>query len=138
MAVPALDRASTDDKRISERIIQVFQNSYSIQIKYGVLNRNYSTSKLMPLSDNIDLNIPNPPPHRNSDSTSCGRPKNLLLKRFLCTVAAETSEHDVQHDGVLASKPISYAPLHATVVRGIRTISQTVQINRTWLLGGNE
>ena len=43
-AVPALDRASTDNKRIFGQVIKSFDNAYSIQTKHGVLDRNYPTS----------------------------------------------------------------------------------------------
>ena len=64
IAVPALDRASTDDKRIFGRVIKSFDNAYSIQTKYGVLDRNYPTSELMALLDTIELGIPEPPPSK--------------------------------------------------------------------------
>ena len=64
VAVPALDRASTDDKHIFGRVIKSFDNAYSIQTKYGVLDRNYHTSELMALPDTIELGIPEPPPSK--------------------------------------------------------------------------
>jgi len=59
VAVSALNKAFIDDKRIFEWIIHMYENSYIIQIKYSVLNRNYSTSELNELSDNINLDILN-------------------------------------------------------------------------------
>lgn len=44
VAVPALDRASTDDKRVFGQVIKNFGDTYSIQTKHGVLDRNYPTS----------------------------------------------------------------------------------------------
>lgn len=63
VAVPALDRASTDDKRIFGRVIEINPkyNSYQILIKYEVLDRNYPTSELNSLPSQFDLGIPNPP-----------------------------------------------------------------------------
>ncbi len=62
VAVSALDRASIDDERIFGRILHVYEDSYIIQTKYGVLDRNYPTSELNELPDNIDLGIPDPVP----------------------------------------------------------------------------
>lgn len=64
VAVPALDRASTDDKRLFGRVIGVHEdyNSYQIVTKYGILDRNYPISELNPLPSHIDIGIPNPPP----------------------------------------------------------------------------
>lgn len=64
VAVPALDRASTDDKRIFGRVIGVIENydCYQIVTKHGVLDRNYPISELNPLPDHIDIGIPEPPP----------------------------------------------------------------------------
>lgn len=39
VAVPALDRASTDDKRIFGRISRVVEDTYGIQTKYGILDQ---------------------------------------------------------------------------------------------------
>ena len=62
VAVPALDRASTNDKRIFERVIGVIEDydSYQIQTKYKILNRNYPISELNPLPPHIDIEISNP------------------------------------------------------------------------------
>lgn len=50
IAVPALDRASTDDKRTFGQVKKAHNGpSYEIQTKYGVLDRNFPTLKLMPL-----------------------------------------------------------------------------------------
>lgn len=64
VAVPALDRASTDDKRLFGRVIGVHKDydSYQIVTKYGILDRNYPISELNPLPSHIDIEIPNPPP----------------------------------------------------------------------------
>ena len=64
VAVPALDRASTDDKRLFGRVIEVHEdyNSYQIVTKHGILDRNYPISELNRLPDHIDIEIPNPPP----------------------------------------------------------------------------
>lgn len=64
VAVPALDRASTDDKRIFGRVIAVREeyDSYQILTKYGVLDRQYPISELNPLPEHIDIGIPTPPP----------------------------------------------------------------------------
>lgn len=60
VAVPALDRASTDDKRIFGRVIKVYEDKdvYKIVTKYGILDRNYPVSELNPLPGTIDLAIP--------------------------------------------------------------------------------
>ena len=61
IAVPALDRASTDNKRIFGQVKRVHNGlSYEIQTKYSVLDYNFPTSKLMPLLSIIDLEIPVP------------------------------------------------------------------------------
>ena len=64
VAVPALDRASTDDKRLFGRVISVKEDfdSYQILTKYGILDRNYPISELNPLPSHIDIEIPTPPP----------------------------------------------------------------------------
>ena len=64
VAVPALDRASTDDKRLFGRVVGLHPeyNSYQILTKYGVLDRNYPISELNPLPSQFDLGIPDPPP----------------------------------------------------------------------------
>ncbi len=64
VAVPALDRASTDDKRLFGRVIGVKEDfdSYQILTKYGVLDRNYPISELNPLPNHIDIGIPTPAP----------------------------------------------------------------------------
>lgn len=62
VAVLALDRASTDDKRIFGRIIRIVGDMYGIQTRYGILDRLHPTSELMPLPDIIDLGIPDPAP----------------------------------------------------------------------------
>ena len=65
VAVPELDRASTDDKRIFGQIKQVHNGpSYEIPTKYGILDRNFPTSEFMPLPSTIDLEIPVPAPDR--------------------------------------------------------------------------
>ena len=61
VAVPTLDRASTVDKRIFGRVLEVYEDTYVIQTKYGVLDRNCPTSELMELSNNISLDILDPP-----------------------------------------------------------------------------
>ena len=64
VAVPALDRASTDDKRIFGRVIGLNPeyNSYQILTKYGILDRNYPTSELNPLPSEINIGISDPAP----------------------------------------------------------------------------
>jgi len=64
VAVPSLDRASTDDKRLFGRVIEVKEDydCYKILTKYGVLDRNYPISSLNPLPSSIDLEIPSPEP----------------------------------------------------------------------------
>ena len=62
VAVSALDRVSTDDKRIFRRVKKVHNGpSYEIQT---ILDRNFPTSELMPLPSTIDLEIPVPAPDR--------------------------------------------------------------------------
>ena len=63
-AVPALDRASIDDKRIFGKVIDVREeyDSYQILTKYKVLDRQYPISELNPLPEHIDIGIPNPLP----------------------------------------------------------------------------
>ena len=64
VAVPALDRASTDDKQIFGRVIDVQEDydSYQILTKHGLLDRCYPISQLNLLPNHIDLGISNPPP----------------------------------------------------------------------------
>lgn len=61
IAVPHQDRSSTDDKRIFGCITKVYKDNYTIQTKYGILDRQYPTSQLMPLSANTDLDFSDPP-----------------------------------------------------------------------------
>ncbi len=63
MAVPASDRVSTDSKRVFGQVIRIYSgSSYEIQTKYGILDRNFPTSELMPLPSTIDLGIPTTAP----------------------------------------------------------------------------
>lgn len=64
VAVPALDRATTDDKRLFGRIVDVKgdYNNYRILTKYGILDRNYPISELNPLPSHIDIGIPSSSP----------------------------------------------------------------------------
>lgn len=76
IAVTALDRASTDNKRVFVQVINNFGNTYSIQTKHGVLDRNYTTSELMPRPDTIEIGMPEPPPNKkNHSSYHCGQGK---------------------------------------------------------------
>lgn len=43
---------------------QEIGDTYSIQTKHGVLDKDYPTSELMPLPDTIELGIPEPPPNK--------------------------------------------------------------------------
>lgn len=63
IAVTALDRASTHNKRVFVQVINNFGNIYSIQTKHGVLDRNYTTSELMPRPDTIEIGMPEPLPN---------------------------------------------------------------------------
>ena len=62
VAVSALDRTSTNDKRLFGKIIDVKEkyDSYRIIIKHRILNRYYSISELNPLSNYIDIEISEP------------------------------------------------------------------------------
>ena len=62
--VSTLDRASTDNKQIFRKVIDVKADhgSYQILTKYGVLDRCYPISQLNPLPGHIDLGISDPPP----------------------------------------------------------------------------
>ncbi len=65
VAVPALDRASTDDKRVSCQVIRIHSGpSYEIEAKYGILDQNFSTFELMPLPSRINFGILTPLPNR--------------------------------------------------------------------------
>ena len=65
MAVSASDRASTDDKRVFGQVIRIDSGpSNKIQTKYGILDRKFPTSELMPLPSTIDLGISTPAPDR--------------------------------------------------------------------------
>ena len=92
IAVPALDRASTDDKRIFGQVIKSFNNAYSIQTKYGVLDKNYPTSELMALPDTIELGIPEPPPSKKITLHSVAA-KEVLPRRYPYIVNVKMSGH---------------------------------------------
>jgi len=64
VAVPSLDRASTDDKRLFGRVIKVKEDYdyYKILTKYSVLDWNYPILSLNPLPSSIDLEILLPEP----------------------------------------------------------------------------
>ena len=114
IAVPALDRVSTDDKRIFGQVIKSFDNAYSIQTKPGVLDRNYPTSELMSLPDTIELGIPEPPPSKKitlntvlaKESTTekvpvhckCKDQRTWCLTRCCASVKAEVKCSIVCHD----------------------------------------
>ncbi len=104
IAVPALDRASTDDKRIFGQVIKGFDNAYSIQTKHGVLDRNYPTSGLMSLPDTIELGIPNLLQAKISLSILL-RPSKVLPRKYPCIVNAKMSENGVSHDVAHLLKP---------------------------------
>lgn len=57
----ALNRSSTDDKRIFGQVKQIYNSpSYKMGTKNGVLDRIFPTSELMLLPSTIDLEIPVP------------------------------------------------------------------------------
>ena len=62
------------------QVIKKFGDTYSIQTKHGVLDKDYPTSELMSLPDTIELGIPEPPPNKK--------------KITLHTVAAKESTTD--------------------------------------------
>ena len=82
VAVPALDRATTDDKRMFGRVINVKEeyDSYQIVTKYGVLNRWYPISELNPLPKHIDIGIPNPPPTNPVSLHACAAQESTTEK----------------------------------------------------------
>ena len=82
VAVPALNRASTDDKRIFKRIIDVIEeyDSYRILTKHGLLDRNYPISELNPLPSHIDLGISNSPPSNIVTLHYCAAQKSTTEK----------------------------------------------------------
>ena len=82
VAVPALDRAPTDDKRIFGRVIGLNPeyNSYQILTKYGTLDRNYPTSELNPLPSEIDIGIPDPAPQRTVTLHYCASQESTTEK----------------------------------------------------------
>ena len=82
VAVPALDRASTDNKRIFERVIGLNPeyNSYQILTKYGILDRNYPTSELNPLPSEINIEIPDPAPQETVTLHYCASQESTTEK----------------------------------------------------------
>ena len=82
VAVLALDRAVTDDKRIFGRVIDVNEDydSYKIITKYGVLDRNYPISELNPLPRHIDIGISNPPPTAQVTLHYCAAQESTVEK----------------------------------------------------------
>ena len=82
VAVPALDGASTDDKRLFGRVIEVIQDhdSYKILTKYGVLDRNYPISELNPLPSHIEIGIPPPPPRATVTLHYCATQESTTEK----------------------------------------------------------
>ncbi len=63
VAVPALDRASIDDKRVFGQLIHIHSGpSYEIKTKYSILDRNFLTSELILLASTNDLGIPTSAP----------------------------------------------------------------------------
>ena len=82
VAVPALNRASTDDKRIFGRVIGLNPeyNSYQILTKYGILDRNYPTSEFNPLPSEIDIGIPDPAPQGTVTLHYCASQESTTKK----------------------------------------------------------
>ena len=82
VAVPALDRASTDDKRIFGKVVGLFPeyNSYQIMTKYGFLDRNYPVSELNPLPSEIDIRIPEPMPQATVTLHYCAAQESTTKK----------------------------------------------------------
>ena len=82
IGVPALNRASTDDKRIFGRVINAYDeyNTYTILTKYGVLDRQYPTSEINPLPDNIELSIPDLPPSNKVTLHHCAAQESTAEK----------------------------------------------------------
>ena len=116
IAVPALDRASTDDKRIFGRVIKSFDNAYSIQTKYGVLDRNYPTFELMALPDTIELGIPEPPPSKKITlHTVAAKESNTETVLLHCNV--KMSGHGVWHVVAHVWKRRWSVVLHVTAVK---------------------
>ena len=81
VTVLALDRISTDDKRVFGRVIDIRgeYDSYQILTKYRVLDRQYPISELNPLPEHIDIGIPNPPP-------------TMVVTLYHCAAQESTSE----------------------------------------------
>ncbi len=106
VAVSALDRASTDDKRIFGRVKQVHNGpSYEIQTKYGLLDRNFPTFELMPLPSTIDLEIPVPAPNRKITLHAVAARESTTDKvPVFCKCRVKTSVVGAQLEGALVLK----------------------------------
>ena len=151
VAVPALDRASIDDKRIFGRVIGLNPeyNSYQILTKYGVLDRNYPTSELNPLPSQFDLEISDPPPITEvtlhycatQESTSekvpvhcnCRDQKTWCSTRRCACVKAEAKCSIACHGGINQDSTPNYPNISTMAMRtqrGHRTRDQTKEAKR--------
>ena len=151
VAVPALDRASTDNKRIFERVIELNPeyNSYQILTKYEVLDRNYPTSELNPLPSQFDLEISDPPPtaevtlhyYAAQESTSekipvhcnCRDQKTWCSTRRYACVKAETKCSIACHGGTNQDSTPDYSNISTMAMRTQREhrTRDQVQIKKT-------
>jgi hypothetical protein len=98
IAVPRLDRTSTDDKRVFWKILDMPKSDrYIIATPYGILDCLYPTNQLLPLDESIEVNIslgnlPKVSLHfvaakeSSSEATMvhCGYKKNCSIRRCKC------------------------------------------------------
>lgn len=125
IAVPRLDRTSTDDKRVFGKVLDMPQHDrYEIGTPYGVLDRLYPTNQLLPLDESIEVNIPlgylpKVTLHfvalQESSSTStivhCNCKKNCSTKRCKCrregvdcSIACHEEGHDCRNLSTMATR----------------------------------
>jgi hypothetical protein len=115
IAVPRLDRTSTDDKRVFGKVLDMPKDDrYEIITPYGILDRLYPTNQLLPLDESIEVNIPSGNVSKVSlhfvaakESSSgtimvhCGCKKDCSTRRCKCRkegVHCSIACHDEGHD----------------------------------------
>lgn len=133
IAVPALNRASADDKWLFGRVIGMHPeyNSYQILTKYGVLYRNYLVSELNPLPSQFNIGIQSL--HQQPLLPFIiVQHKRALVRRFQSIATAGIRRLGALHTDVHASRRRLSALLLA-IGEKIRIIHLIVRLSHQWL-----
>ena len=82
VSIPHDVRASTDDKRVLGKVINVFEdlNQYQIVTKWGVLDRMCPIDIVNPVLEGVDIGLPDPPPTTKVTLAYCARQQTTSQK----------------------------------------------------------